>query len=423
MRILIFKEKKFIIDVLFNILTFGLVGASGILINFLINNYYGSNSLGVYNQAFSIYLIFSIISIFGVQYSMIYNTSKNHKINEVVTKILISGYLSSIVSSFLASILLYTISFNLYYIFGSNEIHEVLPSMILALPFYTLNKITQGHLNGLRKMQLLGLMQIIRIISQLCLLTFFIYYNKPLKNLGFCILFSEIIVLSISLFFVKKHLLFIKGFSYKWIKTHLNFGAKSFMFSAASEINTKIDILILGAFASNSIVGVYSFYSEFLKGLLGFSNVIQINLSPLITRLWTAKKYEELNNNLRNLRNYTYLIFISLTLILVFLVPNLLFILNEAELYLENINIFYILILGILIYSGIDTYNGFLVRIGEPLNQLKIELTTLFFNLIFNIILVNLLGVMGVAISTTLSFVLFSLLVYYSAKRKLSLKR
>lgn len=420
MTILFYKEKKFLIDIIFSAFSFVIVGSSGILINFIINNFYGVELLGAFSQSYSIYLVFSIISIFGLQYSMIYHTAKHQDEPNKVIDILYSGYLLSLLISIFIALALYFLSFFVDELLKSQNTGTFLFPMIISLPIFSINKITQGHLNGLRKMKTLSLLKIIRMTSFIVILLIFINNETNLQVSLYSIFYSEVLVLLISIFIIKPKKIQFEKTIINWLKPHLIFGRNSFLFSSVAELNTKIDVLILGVFKSDTIVGVYSFYSVVLKGLLGLSNVVQINFSPIITKLWSQRNYKFLLINLQKISYYTYALFIFICVPFIVIAPKLLEFLSDSELYINNINLFYILIIGIIIYSGVDAYNGFLVRIGEPLKQLKIELFILFFNLILSAFLLFKLGPSGVAISTTLTYFIFTLIIYRSAKQKLS---
>ena len=53
-----------------------------------------------------------------------------------------------------------------------------------------------------------------------------------------------------------------------WLKRHIQFGARSVLGGVAVELNTRVDVLVLGLFTSEAQVGIYSFAAFFVEGFL-----------------------------------------------------------------------------------------------------------------------------------------------------------
>ena len=71
MNLLTIKEllsKKFVSDSMFAIAAHIFVGISGLIINSLVGIYYSIEGLGIFSQGFSIYLLLSLLAMFGIYY-------------------------------------------------------------------------------------------------------------------------------------------------------------------------------------------------------------------------------------------------------------------------------------------------------------------------------------------------------------------
>src|SRR6478735_139451 len=66
---------KFTADVLWNLGSLALLGASGVVINSIIAHYQSPASLGVFNQAFAFYIVLSQIAVGGMQFSVVKHLS------------------------------------------------------------------------------------------------------------------------------------------------------------------------------------------------------------------------------------------------------------------------------------------------------------------------------------------------------------
>src|SRR5215471_13262676 len=66
---------KFSNDVLWNVGSLALLGASGVMINSIIGHYQSPESLGVFNQAFAFYIVLSQLAVGGMQFSIVKHLS------------------------------------------------------------------------------------------------------------------------------------------------------------------------------------------------------------------------------------------------------------------------------------------------------------------------------------------------------------
>ena len=68
------------------------------------------------------------------------------------------------------------------------------------------------------------------------------------------------------------------------------------MSSTISELNTRVDVLMIGAFLGDVKAGIYSIAILLAEGLWQFSVVVRNNINPLLTR--------HLENKLSELREF-----------------------------------------------------------------------------------------------------------------------
>src|SRR5205823_14903572 len=70
---------KFSTDVLWNLGSLALLGASGVLINTIIARHQSPISLGVFNQAFAFYMVLSQLAVGGMQFSIVNYLSRSEE--------------------------------------------------------------------------------------------------------------------------------------------------------------------------------------------------------------------------------------------------------------------------------------------------------------------------------------------------------
>ena len=85
---------KFSNDVLWNVGSLALLGASGVMINSIIGHYQSPESLGVFNQAFAFYIVLSQLAVGGMQFSIVKHLS--HTDDRGAMGIVVSSALAAI---------------------------------------------------------------------------------------------------------------------------------------------------------------------------------------------------------------------------------------------------------------------------------------------------------------------------------------
>ena len=416
-----FKFSKFFSDLGLNYLSLVFLGLSGILLNIIIARNYGTSTLGVFNQILSIYIIFPMISSAGIPHSVLHYLPKfNSKSSEVKTIISTALVLVTILSAILIFLFLYLI-IPISVLLDSQEIIIGLKLILPAIFFFSINKVLiYGVINGLREMKRFAIFQSSRyLLILLCLIIFSIF--KPDESfLPLVFTFSEFILFLIIVIDLSKNLKFWKiekNFFY-WIKKHLIFGAKSIFNGLLIEINSRIDILMVGIYLSDNEVGIYSIAALFAEGFLQIFIVIQNNVNPIISRYFSSKRINNLSLYLSKLKKLTYKISILLCMISIFLYKPILDLIIPNYLVSSSFVPFMILTLGITMASGFIPFGNILSMAGLP------ELNTIYmvsfvsFNIILNFILIPIYGINGAALATSSSYIfaavfLFTLTKFY----------
>ena len=127
-----------------------------------------------------------------------------------------------------------------------------------AIFFFSINKVLLlGIINGMGRMRAFSIYQIIRYLGLIFSLLF-IRISLDGSNLPIIFFTSEIFLFIILIVDVTYNYRWISLKLYEWSKDHLLFGFKSLLSSFFIEMNTRIDIFMLGIFLSDQLVGIYS---------------------------------------------------------------------------------------------------------------------------------------------------------------------
>ena len=176
---------KFVSDSIYSFISFVILALSGIIINVIIGNKYGPEGLGVFSQAISLYMIFSLLANFGLNISTLKYVAEHKLENDKIKLIFSSAIILSLLISSLVLIVLYLLTILDFSIFFNYDVTKATLIICLSLPIFSVNKIFMALANGLRQIKTVSILQSIRWISIIIQLIFYIYsdfeFNDILK--------------------------------------------------------------------------------------------------------------------------------------------------------------------------------------------------------------------------------------------------
>lgn len=403
-RIINVKKKSDFIDIALNYTALLIGGISGIIINVFISYSYGPKGLGIFNQIYAYYVILSQLAVGGIHLSALKHVASWQGSSAQISKIAWSSLWLSIPIAGFFAFFCYTSSFYMNYIFLSSEVAEGIRYTSLALVFFSCNKIMLFTLNALQEMRTLAFWQTVRFFLIITFAFILIFFGKNASTLGLTFTFSEG-VLFIGLFLTNAYKIpyLTKSFSIKWMKKHFDFGLRGFCNGLLLELNTRVDILILGIFTSDVSVGLYSFAGMLIEGILGLLVVIRNQLNPLLAKLLKGKNILEIQELFKKRSFYVRLGTISILIIgAFFYIPFLSYVL-KLDAFTESYYFFLILMGGVCFYSAYFPFDNMLLLSGYPGKQSLLAFFATFTNIIFNLCLVPIWGAYGAAIGTALA--------------------
>lgn len=409
---------KFNIDLLWNLSAFGGIVVLGILLNILIIKFYDSSVLGVFNQVYAVYILFSQLAVGGVHLSVQYFTPRFAASERFVAQILISALAIASLFSVLTILIGYLSSDLIGSILDSPKVTEGLYYTLWGLIFFSFNKILLASKNGLRQMKTFAVGQLLRFVF-----IFFGFLTLSLQEFN-PVFLPSILAIAEALLFIFLAFASLSDMRHyrrlgarKVFLLQFKFGNSAFTGNILLDVNTKVDVCTLGIFLSDAKVGVYSLAATIAEGFMQLPVLYRNNLNPILTRLYLSRnlplKEKVLKKNIRSA--YKYLSILGLLSIAVFPIIPYLFEIEEAW---EAFAVYAILIGGIVITSGYQPLLMIFNQLGRPQLQTWYFFLIFLSNVIFNFSLVPFIGINGAAIGTSLSFLVqVAVLKYYLAKK------
>jgi O-antigen/teichoic acid export membrane protein len=395
----LFPQTDFHKGIWWNFLSFVSLGIGGVLLNVLILFFYGVEILGVFNQVYAVYILVSQFAVFGLFASVLKYISVYHEDKKTTDEILSSALFLCIFTA--------TVAISAYY-FSIPFISDILDSpltgrglylVVAGLWFFAMNKILLSFLNGKSLMKQYAFFYMFRYLS----LPFFlvVFYFAGLGGDFSPLVFTatESILFFFLFFYVLKYFSLVSpSRCFGWFKKHLLFGAKSFLGGSIAEINSRVDVLMLGIFLSDRIVGIYSFAALFAEGLGQITGIFRVNYNPVIARMVSAGEREKLTFLIRDfLKKWFFPSFLVFVFSVVMYYGFSLLFLDKSYSFISW-SVFSLLLFGIFIRSGYDVFWELPSQSGFPGWQTVLMSAVFVSNIILNYFLISLLGIYGAAL-------------------------
>lgn len=414
-------------SVIANYCSLAIVATSGLVANFIIVAKFGTSALGIYNLSFAIYLILSQVSTFGIQLSCL-RIIPITKIEEA-PNIIISGLCAVLVTSLLVCgifILLFPLLTSVY---DYSELKPALNYIAIATALFSINKVLLFSINGLNRMTAFAIAQALRgllMIGFIILISYRLQTGVPLVA---TFVFSELVLGVLLLVYLVKNFI---GFKLETTKIksyffkHLNFGKKAFLSGLGTELNARVDVIVLGIFVSEAMVGLYSFISMVVEGVAQLLVVLKNNLNPLLSKAMKRDEgvtLEQLSRKMFGL-SVSFMLLVVLSLNALYYVVFVWFDYNLFDSVKDvaiGQTILFILTFCLLISSGWLIFDQLLALADYPDINSAIYIGSTMLNLVLNFILIPSFGLTGAAFATGVSWVVFAVVLNWQINKKIGI--
>lgn len=400
-------KSKLVTDSLFNLSSIFIVGVSGIIINMVIARFYTSYDLGVFNQVYAVYVLFSQLATIGVQVSVLKHVAQHAdtvKKNEIISAAI---YLALFFATFFTSILFFIKDF-LGKVLNSPGVASALIYVLVGLWCFALNKVFMGILNGLERMKAYAFFTALRGLGFIvCILTA-AFLRIEGHKLPLIFTFTEAMVMLSLLLFTKRFFSFVPlKACISWIRTHLAFGLKSLSNGLVTQLYIRVDVLILGFFSTDRIVGIYSMAAIIIEGIFQIPFVLRRIFDPKLTKGIYQNQKEDVWVLIRSGSFRVFMVMFPVFAVVVFCYPLVINLITGNPDFKASWKVLLILSAGGVIQSSYIPFSGLMMLGGYPGHQSLFILSVCIINIALNFLLIPAYGMYGAAAATAISFVCF----------------
>jgi len=391
-----------------NMVSVGIMGVAGILINLIIAGFYGAAILGIFNLAYAIYIFFSQAACLGIHLSLLQKIAQNQDSkSESARTLLTSALILVAVNATLVTGVCFTLKETFVNLFQSAPMNSAITSLLPGLFFFAMNKTWLAYHNGLRQMTFFAVIQATRGVLMIGVLIVLIQREVPGEWTPAIFSVAEGILFFILLAFnVRSLCIRFTGEFLRLMRDHLRFGSKAVLGNALLDINTRVDVLMLGIFTSDAAVGVYSFAAMFVDGFNQLPAVLRSNVNPILASLGSEEKRQELKDHLcRGIRlAYRALVPVGILCSIGFFL--LLRVFPFEKSIADSLGLFMLLMAGALAGAGYLPFQMIFYQIGRPGTQTVFLVLTVLTNVVLNLVLIPWLGIIGAALATSAAILL-----------------
>ena len=398
---------KFGRDVSWNYLSLGVLGLCGILMNVGIARFYGAATLGIFNIVFSMYIILSQFAVWGIHLSVQKHVAQFAGDRKETGAIISSGVALTAVAAALVCAAVFALRKLIGSVFHNPDVSMGLLCVLPGLFCFAMNKVLLSVVNGYRRMKAFAFFQALRYVLILILLGTAIITGLPGLFLPAIFSGAELGLLLCLFFYARSLYTHLLPSNWSgWVARHFAFGSRALVGGVLIDANTKVDVLMLGYFCSDKIVGIYSLAAILIEGFSQLAVVIRVNVNPILARLAGEFRLAQLRAAVRRIVKTFYLLMVIIGITAIIVYPVFLWSLVQREVFAASWPVFTILMAGLMIGAGYKPFDMLLVQLGRPgLHTWYIALVAVS-NAVLNAIMIPLIGMYGAATATGVAFVL-----------------
>lgn len=359
--------------------------------------------LAKFSLIFLIYFSISLFCLIGNDQEII-ATSKNIKSKFINID---SKIFRILVSYFIVLILFYFIKYfkNIFIIDISDDDLIIIH---IALIFFIFNRIIQAFCQASSKLIENSTLDFARNIGYLVFVLLWLF--EICKNISLIFVISELFVFILIFFYF---LFFNKKIKYqnkslKFNKQYITIGLSQFSYQSIF----KADIFTLAIFGNPILVVWFSVLSNVVEGIINFITTYHPAINNFIIKKKNRYKINKEKKNIKFIMNFCSVLILFITPAYIFFnilifkeLPNIIFL---VSIIIINLSIFF--------FKNLFFYFNLYSMIKQPNKQFLFSIGIIISNISLNMILFKFIGVLGIALASTLTMFIFYEIINKSLK-------
>jgi O-antigen/teichoic acid export membrane protein len=372
------------------------------LIGFISTIYFahavGASVLGAYFLFLAYYELISIVIDGGFGQAAIKRISEGEESDAYFSSFFVINFLSITV------VVVALIAFRSYFVDLNSA--GIFIWFLLALLVSLLYRTVSFGIGGSGKVGIQATCNFINDTSRVLIQIIAIFFGYGVAGLAGGFVAGMFISAIIELHFFDLH--FVR-FGWKHIKSLSTFSFWFFLTSSGWLVFSYADIILIGYFQNNSDVGVYRVVMQFTSFALLTTAALKGTLWPKVSRWGKTGDFGSIEESLSRAFSYSLILAVPILAGGIILGDKLLFFLYGAEFEQGYLTLFILLIVQVInIFQNFFTmYLGALDNQKEAFN---VTALAVLMNIMLNLMLIPLIGILGAAIATLITMILNAIL-------------
>ena len=424
------EEHRLRRDIGWNLVSVVLLGLVGLGLNFLIGARWGADALGSFTLVTIPFFAFAVLGACGLQYAVLRAVAERPDDRDRVAVIVVGALVPGMVLGAVVALLFVALRGAMGSLLESEAVTTGVLWAAPGLFCFAVNKIILGVTNGLRRMRAYAVYTSLRYILIACGLALAAAFDLDADQLPVIWTFAEGTLLLVLLGELFTQVSVARGFTVThdgerwttWARRHLDFGARGVLATLASEVNSKIDVWLLGVALPDGPVGIYSLASALYEGATQIAVVLQNNLNPIVARAIADGNRVEVLAVLRRVRRWFVPGMVGICILAVLAYPIIIPRLVGDSSFAAGAAPFGILMAGLALASPWLPVNQLLLMANKP-GWYTVSITiVLAVNFNVNLFCIPRFGLAGAAVGAASAMVVSALVLIVMARRKVGLR-
>lgn len=413
------RTQKLTRDIVFTLGSFAVLAVSGMVINLVVASSRDAAALGVFNQAYAVYIIASQLATLGLHYSVLRHGALHEHDAVQRGRMLFTAAACSLGLGAVAALLVGLLGAPVFsWAFDSATTGRAIAYSAGGLLLFSLNKVLLAYLNGLRRMKAFSILQALRYLVVMGVVTAVALSSLPIEMATLAFLVAEATTVAGALIYLARNgLAQHLHFDRSWLGQHIRFGAKGLAAGMFAEFNSRIDVLLIGVFLPDREVGIYSFAAMMVDGVYHVLAMVRLNFNPVLVSSLRDHDHDHACKLRQQSRRFVLPATLAMALFSVAVLWTISTYVVPQKGLLEGLPSLVILMTGLVLVSSLVPFDNLLMVSGHPGYQTLQQIATVSANVIFALMLLPVLGIAGAACGTALSYVAgISALLWFSQR-------
>lgn len=399
-------------DVVWNLVPVALLAVVGLGMNFMIARWWGADALGAFNLVTPAFFAFAVLGAGGLQFSVLRAIAVDPDDRDRVASIVVGALLPNVLFAACAAVLCVLLARPIGILVKNTDVETGLWWVAPGLFCFAVNKVLFGVVNGLRRMRAFAVYTSLRYVLIAIGVVMAHVWNAPADHLAVIWTFTEGTLLVVLLCELLSTVQLRRARNwFAWTKKHVDYGARGLLSTLAFEVNSKIDVWMLGVALPESLVGIYALASTLFEGAAQLGVVVQNNVNPMIARDLVEGRRDAVEALVKRTRRWFVPTMVGACAISAVLFPYVIPTLVGDPAFRAGTSSFAILMAGLALVTPWLPFNQVLLMASRPGWHTVLVVTMFAISLAGNLVLIPIFGLEGAALSTAIATISSTILL------------